>query len=166
MVTGLHGIEHEIEPSEPTVGNSLERPVPEANRSSESYRVGIERFRNSREARELFGDEICAATRDYQDREFWGRVTDAISIVFRDGLNKFQASHDRHDQHGPITTHLPSMVGRWFDNFGLPGATRIYIVPPIPHTPGFESARIFATNRFPTFNLSWIEHGGGSRVFL
>ena len=77
---GLHGIEHEIEPSEPTVGNSFEQPVPKANRFPESFSVGIERFRNSREARELFGDdfvEIYAATRDHQDREFRARVTDA-----------------------------------------------------------------------------------------
>lgn len=77
---GLYGIEHEIEPSDPTRGNLYEQPVPEAHRFPESFHAGIERFRSSTAARELFGEffvDVYAATRDHQDREFRARVTDA-----------------------------------------------------------------------------------------
>ena len=48
-------------------------------------RAGIEGFRNSKVARELFGDffvDVFAATRDSQEREFRARVTYAERYRF------------------------------------------------------------------------------------
>lgn len=78
--SGLYGIEHEIEPTAPMVGNIYDQEIPEGQRFPESFRAGIDRFRASKAARELFGEpfvEAYAATRDSQDREFRAVVTDA-----------------------------------------------------------------------------------------
>jgi glutamine synthetase len=77
---GLYGIENELEPSEPSKGNVYDQPVPEAHRFPESFRDGITQFRESSAARALFGGafvDVYASTRDFQDREFRARVTDA-----------------------------------------------------------------------------------------
>ena len=76
---GLYGIKHELEPSAPMLGNVYDQEVPEGQRFPESFRAGIEAFRASAAARELFGERFVdtyAATRDFQEREFRARVTD------------------------------------------------------------------------------------------
>ena len=60
-------------------GNVYQQEVPQDQRFPESFRAGIERFRASEAARELFGVrfvETYAATRDFQEREFRAKVTD------------------------------------------------------------------------------------------
>ena len=77
--TGHYGIKHELEPQPPMQGNVYNQEVPEVQRFPESFRAGIERFRASAAARELFGArfvETYAATRDHQEREFRRKVTD------------------------------------------------------------------------------------------
>ena len=76
---GLHGIEQAIEPTAPMRGNVYAQEVPQGQRFPESFRAGIERFRASAAARDLFGArfvETYAATRDFQEREFRAKVTD------------------------------------------------------------------------------------------
>ena len=76
---GLYGIKHELEPQPPMQGNVYNQEVPEGQRFPESFRAGIERFRASEAARELFGARFIdtyAATRDSQEREFRAKVTD------------------------------------------------------------------------------------------
>ena len=76
---GLYGVKHKLEPEAPMAGNVYEQEVPEGQRFPESFRAGIERFRASQPARELFGDRFVdtyAATRDFQEREFRAKVTD------------------------------------------------------------------------------------------
>ncbi len=76
---GLFGIRHKLEPTAPMEGNVYEQEIPQDQRFPESFRDGIEAFRASQAARELFGErfvETYAATRDQQDREFRAKVTD------------------------------------------------------------------------------------------
>ncbi len=77
---GLYGIEHKIEPTAPMQGNVYDQEIPEGQHFPDSFRAGIERFRASKAARELFGDRFVdayAITRDSQEREFRAIVTDA-----------------------------------------------------------------------------------------
>ncbi|MBT5675440.1 MAG: glutamine synthetase [Rhodospirillaceae bacterium] len=78
--SGLYGIEHEIEPTAPMAGNVYDQEIPEGQHFPDSFRAGIDRFRASKAARELFGErfvEAYATTRASQDREFRAVVTDA-----------------------------------------------------------------------------------------
>ncbi len=78
--SGLYGIEHEIEPTAPMEGNIYDQKIPAGQRFPVSFRAGIDLFRASKAARELFGNrfvEAYTATRDSQDREFRAVVTDA-----------------------------------------------------------------------------------------
>ena len=80
LASGLHGVEHGIEPSEETIGNVYSQTIPEEHRFPASFAEGIARFEASEVARELFGArfvEIFAASRASQDREFRALVTDA-----------------------------------------------------------------------------------------
>jgi glutamine synthetase len=76
---GLYGIKHQLTPTAPIRGNVYDQKVPEGQHFPESFRDGIERFRASAPARELFGARFVdtyASTRDFQEREFRSRVTD------------------------------------------------------------------------------------------
>jgi glutamine synthetase len=76
---GLHGIEHRIEPDPPLERDAYATEVPERLAFPATFREGIDRFRASAVARELFGDTFVdhyADTRDFQEREFRGLVTD------------------------------------------------------------------------------------------
>ena len=82
---GLHGVEHEIEPSPPSFGNVYGQEIAREHRFPGSFREGIDRFADSRVARELFGErfvEVFAASRDSQEREFRTFVTDAELLRF------------------------------------------------------------------------------------
>ena len=82
---GLHGVEHAIEPSQPSFGNVYEQEIAKEHHFPGSYREGIDRFAESRVARELFGErfvEVFAASRDSQEREFRTFVTDAELVRF------------------------------------------------------------------------------------
>jgi glutamine synthetase len=75
----IYGVEHRIEPTPALQRDAYATDVPESLAFPPSFRDGIERFRASKVARELFGDtfvEHYADTREWQDREFRGLVTD------------------------------------------------------------------------------------------
>ena len=75
----LYGIEHAIEPGPPLQRDAYASEVPERLAFPGTFRGGIDRFRASAVARELFGDTFVdhyADTRAFQEREFRGLVTD------------------------------------------------------------------------------------------
>ena len=75
----LYGIEHAIEPGPPLQRDAYASEVPERLAFPGTFRDGIDRFRASAVARELFGDTFVdhyADTRAFQEREFRGLVTD------------------------------------------------------------------------------------------
>ena len=79
LASGLHGIEHGIEPSAETIGNVYSQTVPEEHRFPASFSEAIIRLEASDVARDLFGErfiEIFTASRASQDREFRALVTD------------------------------------------------------------------------------------------
>jgi len=81
LAAGAWGIEHAAEPSEPIVGSSYLRAdeVPQERRFPNDLTEAVKRFRTSRLAREVFGDdfvEMFAGTREAQAREFARMVTD------------------------------------------------------------------------------------------
>jgi glutamine synthetase len=76
---GLWGIEHELEPTEPTIGNVYAQEVPENLRFPATFSEAIERFRASEAAKELFGEafvEYFAHSRASLEESFRGLVTD------------------------------------------------------------------------------------------
>ena len=75
----VYGIEHRIEPEPPLRRDAYATDVPKHLAFPAAFRDGIDRFRASRVARELFGDTFVdhfADTREWQEREFRGLVTD------------------------------------------------------------------------------------------
>ena len=75
----LYGVEHRIEPTPPLQRDAYATDVPEHLAFPGAFRDGIDRFRASNVARELFGDTFVdhyADTREWQEREFRGLVTD------------------------------------------------------------------------------------------
>jgi glutamine synthetase len=81
LAAALWGIENQVEPAEPMVGSCYERAdsIPEDQHFPWTFRQAIERFSESRHARELFGDdfvEMYAGTRMAQADQFARMVTD------------------------------------------------------------------------------------------
>ena len=79
IATGLRGIEEGLELSAPVDGNAYEDPGPHSFPLPTTLSEATARFRDSRVARELFGDVFVdhfAATRDWEDREARKHVTD------------------------------------------------------------------------------------------
>ncbi len=77
---GLWGIEHALEPSEPSVGNIYAQDVPEHLRFPATFTEAIDRFGSSEAARALFGDafvDFYAQSRASHEASFRGLVTDA-----------------------------------------------------------------------------------------
>jgi glutamine synthetase len=75
----IYGIEHQIEPDPPLERDAYATDVPDRLAFPGSFRDGIDRFRASQVARELFGDAFVdhfADTREWQEREFRALVTD------------------------------------------------------------------------------------------
>lgn len=76
---GLWGIEHEIEPTAPHVGNAYEARVPARLRLPASLGEAAARLRRSKAARALFGDAFVdhfATTREAEEATFRKAITD------------------------------------------------------------------------------------------
>jgi glutamine synthetase len=77
--SGLYGIAHEIAPDAPVAGNAYAQKFPKKRGLPRTLTEAAERLRQSKAARELFGDafvEHYAATREWEDREFRRAITD------------------------------------------------------------------------------------------
>ncbi len=77
--SGLWGIEHEIEPEAPVIGNAYQKTFPKKLQIPSTLMAAAGRLRASKPARELFGDafvEHFAATREWEEREFRKHITD------------------------------------------------------------------------------------------
>jgi glutamine synthetase len=77
--SGLWGIEHKIEPSEPIAGNAYERTHPPERAFPRTLSEAAERLMASQAARNLFGDVFVdhyAMTRQWEEREFRKAITD------------------------------------------------------------------------------------------
>ncbi len=79
LASGLWGIEHELEPSEATVGTAYGRPFPDNLQLPRTLWDAAQRLRASVPAREAFGDAFVdhfAATREWEERESRRAITD------------------------------------------------------------------------------------------
>jgi glutamine synthetase len=77
--SGLWGIEHKIEPSDPVRGNAYTQELSDELRLPASLSEASHKLLNSQAAREMFGDEFVehyAQTRLWEEREFRKAVTD------------------------------------------------------------------------------------------
>ncbi|UPK37763.1 glutamine synthetase [Bradyrhizobium sp. 186] len=77
--SGLWGIEHKIEPSEPVAGNAYVRTHPPERAFPRTLSEAAERLMASQAARNLFGDVFVdhyAMTRQWEEREFRKAITD------------------------------------------------------------------------------------------
>jgi len=77
--SGIWGIEHQIEPDAPIVGNAYAQTYPQARRLPRTLWDAAQRLKQSQPARALFGDafvEHYAATREWEEREFRKAITD------------------------------------------------------------------------------------------
>lgn len=76
---GLWGIEHKLEPSEPSVGNIYAQDIPAHLRFPATFSEAVDRFGSSEAARALFGDafvDFYAQSRASHEASFRGLVTD------------------------------------------------------------------------------------------
>ena len=77
--SGLWGIEHKIEPTEPVVGNAYVQESPTALKLPATLWEAAQRLKSSAPARVLFGSEFVdhfAASREWEERAFRKHVTD------------------------------------------------------------------------------------------
>ena len=77
--SGLWGIENQVEPDQPVVGNAYEKTFPAKQRLAASLTEAAGRLRRSKAASALFGSafvEHYAATREWEEREFRKAITD------------------------------------------------------------------------------------------
>ncbi|HEY0912111.1 MAG TPA: glutamine synthetase, partial [Bradyrhizobium sp.] len=77
--SGLWGIEHKIEPTEPVAGSSYDQKFPTELQLPRSLMEAAGRLKGSAAARNLFGDAFVdhyAATREWEEREFRKAITD------------------------------------------------------------------------------------------
>jgi glutamine synthetase len=77
--SGLWGIEHRIEPEPLVEGNAYDHKFPEALALPRTLWDAAQRLKQSRMARECFGDAFVqhfAATREWEEREFRKHITD------------------------------------------------------------------------------------------
>ncbi|MGQ0834074.1 MAG: glutamine synthetase family protein [Gammaproteobacteria bacterium] len=78
LMSGLYGIEHEIEPGKPIEGNAYEQKLPKNLALPATLWEAAQRLKESKMARECFGDAFVdhfAATREWEEREFRKAVT-------------------------------------------------------------------------------------------
>ena len=79
LASGLYGIEHKLQPSEPIVGNAYELKPTAKLALPVTLWEAAQRLRKSKAANELFGEEFVehfAATREWEEREFRKHITD------------------------------------------------------------------------------------------
>ncbi len=79
LASGLHGIEHGLEPTAPLTGNAYEARVPRRLALPGSLDAAAARLRHSAAARDWFGEAFTdhfAASRDWEARQFARAVTD------------------------------------------------------------------------------------------
>lgn len=79
LMSGLHGIEHELEPSEAIVGNAYDLPPDPATALPTTLWEAAQRLKGCQEARDVFGDAFVdhfAASREWEEREFRKAITD------------------------------------------------------------------------------------------
>jgi glutamine synthetase len=79
LLSGLHGIEYELEPSEPIVGNAYDLPPDPETALPTTLWEAAQRLKACQEARDVLGDEFVdhfAATREWEEREFRKAITD------------------------------------------------------------------------------------------
>ena len=79
LASGLYGIEHELELSEPIVGNAYTQEIPEELKLPMTLWDAAQALKKSSAAREMLGDEFVehfAATREWEEREFRKAITD------------------------------------------------------------------------------------------
>jgi glutamine synthetase len=77
--SGLYGIENKIEPDAPVEGNAYAQKFPKKRALPRTLTEAAERLKQSKAARELFGDAFVdhyAATREWEEREFRRAITD------------------------------------------------------------------------------------------
>ena len=77
--SGLWGIENRIEPEPMIEGNAYDQKLPERLALPRTLRDAAQRLKQSRMAREYFGDAFVdhfAATREWEEREFRKHITD------------------------------------------------------------------------------------------
>ena len=77
--SGLYGIEHRIEPEPLVEGNAYDHKFPEALALPRTLWEAAQRLKQSKAAREYFGDAFVqhfAATREWEEREFRKHITD------------------------------------------------------------------------------------------
>ncbi|MGM0562391.1 MAG: glutamine synthetase family protein, partial [Pseudomonadota bacterium] len=77
--SGLWGIENEIEPTAPVVGNAYEKKTTRSQQLPRTLSEAAERLQRSKVANELFGKDFVehyAATREWEDREARKAITD------------------------------------------------------------------------------------------
>ena len=77
--SGLYGIEHRIEPEPLVEGNAYDHEFPEALALPRTLWEAAQRLKQSKAAREYFGDAFVqhfAATREWEEREFRKHITD------------------------------------------------------------------------------------------
>ena len=79
VASGLHGIEHGLEPPEPVQGNAYDKKFPQRWRLPPTLWDAAQRFKKSAPARAAFGDDFVdhfAATREWEEREYRKHITD------------------------------------------------------------------------------------------
>lgn len=79
LASGLYGIQNELEPTAPIVGNAYEQVLPVELKLPETLWEAAQRLRKSAFARDFFGADFVehfAATREWEEREFRKHVTD------------------------------------------------------------------------------------------
>jgi glutamine synthetase len=77
--SGLWGIENDIDPGEPVMGNSYEKKHPAKSQLPRTLMEAAGRLKASKPARGLFGDAFVdhySATREWEEREFRKAITD------------------------------------------------------------------------------------------
>jgi glutamine synthetase len=77
--SGLYGIEHRIEPEPLVEGNAYDHRFPEALALPRTLWEAAQRLKQSKAARECFGDAFVqhfAASREWEEREFRKHITD------------------------------------------------------------------------------------------
>ena len=79
LLSGLYGIENELEPSAPIQGNAYDLPPDPETALPTTLWEAAQRLRECKPAREVLGDAFVdhfAATREWEEREFRKAITD------------------------------------------------------------------------------------------
>ncbi len=79
IASGLSGIEQNLSPSEPVIGNAYDEKFPEPLALPTTLWDAAQNFKKSKTARDWFGDDFVehfAATREWEEREFRRHITD------------------------------------------------------------------------------------------